>query len=252
MMLPIKPMQDFGLYSAIGVILAFIVAITFLPATLSLLKKPKISNTNPKELFWNKILSRNFIFVIRNQSKIIVGYFIVLVLSILGIFQLEVDYKLLEDLSEDNPLQQDFRFFENNYSGIRPFEMAIYTKDANSIINYNVIQEMDKIENYLYNNYKAGFILSPVSILKSVNKSIHSGSSKHYKIPLTEKKYNALLEKIKRSNLKDKLSHFINENNSVCRFTGKMDDVGSKKVKELNEAFEQFYQTILKLKPDKT
>ncbi|MBL4594926.1 MAG: MMPL family transporter [Flavobacteriales bacterium] len=243
MMVPIRPMQDFGMYSAIGVILAFIIAITFLPATLSLLKKPKISNINPKELFWNKVLSKSFLFVIRNQGKIVIGYCIVVILSIIGIFQLEVDYKLLEDLSEDNPLQQDFRYFENNYSGIRPFEMAIYTKDSSSIFNYETMLEMNKVENYLYDDYEAGFILSPVSIIKSVNKAVHGGNSNHYNIPNSEKKYKALLKKIERANLKDKLRHFINETNSVARFTGKMDDIGSKKVKEINILFEQFFQS---------
>ncbi len=243
MAVPIKPVQDFGMYSAIGVILAFMIAITFLPATLSLLGTPKISKTNPKELFWNKVLSKGFIYVIRNQGKIVIGYLIILTLSIIGIFQLEVDYKLLEDLSEENPLQQDFRFFENNYSGIRPFEMAVYTKDSSSIFDYKVMQEMDKVESYLYDDYEAGFILSPVSIIKSINKAVHSGNSEYYRVPTKESKYKSLLKKLKRTNLKDKLKHFVNENNSVCRFTGKMDDIGSKKVKERNVAFEQYFQS---------
>ena len=243
MMVPIKPMQDFGMYSAIGVILAFIIAITFLPATLSIFNKPKISSTNPKELFWNKILSKGFMFVIRNQGKIVLTYLLILVISIIGIFQLQVDYKLLEDLSEDNPLQQDFRFFEKNYSGIRPFEMAIYTIDSSSIFNYEVMKEMDKIETYLYNNYEAGFILSPISILKSANKALHNGTSAYYKIPESSKKFKALMKKLIQLNIKEKLNSFVNKSNSVGRFTGKMDDVGSKKVKELNIAFKQFYQS---------
>lgn len=243
MMVPIRPMQDFGMYAAIGVILAFIIAITFLPATLSLLKKPKISNTNPKELFWNRKLSKSFLFVINNQGEIIISYLFILVLSVIGIFQLQVDYKLLEDLSEDNPLQQDFRFFENNYSGIRPFEMAIYTKDSSSIFNYEVMLQMEKVENYLYKNYEAGFILSPVSIIKSVNKAIHGGSSKYYKMPSSVSKHNSLIKKLQRKNFKRQLSKFVNKNNSVCRFTGKMDDIGSKKVKEKNENFKQFFES---------
>ena len=243
MMVPIKPMQDFGLYAAIGVVLAFIIAITFLPATLSLLKEPKVATVNPKKLFWNKVLASSFLFVIKNQGKIVVGYVIIMLISLIGIFQLEVDYKLLEDLSEDNPLQQDFRFFENNYSGIRPFEMAIYTKDSSDVFDFEVVKQMDKIEHYLYNDYEAGFILSPVSIIKSANKATHGGNSDYYVIPKSASKYQALVKKINRTNLKEKLKHLINKDNSICRFTGKMDDIGSKKVKEQNIAFEAFFQS---------
>ncbi len=240
---PIKPMQDFGIYSAIGVLLAFIIAITFLPATLSLLSKPKIVTTQPKQLFWNKVLSKSFIYVIRNQGKIVVGYIIVVIVSVIGIFQLQVDYKLLEDLSESNPLQKDFRFFEDNYSGIRPFEMAIYTKDSSSIFEYNTMQQMNKVETYLYSNYEAGFILSPVMIIKSLNKATHGGSSDFFRIPSNEQKHKKLLKKLKRFNIEDKLSNLVNKDKSIARFTGKMDDIGSKLVKEKNIEFEQFFQT---------
>jgi predicted RND superfamily exporter protein len=240
---PIKPMQDFGIYSAIGVLLAFVIAITFLPATLSLLKKPTIITKQTKKLFWNKVLSRSFIYVIRNQGKIVIGYLIIMIISVIGILQLQVDYKLLEDLSEDNPLQQDFRFFENSYSGIRPFEMAISTKDSSSIFTFEVMQQMDKVEKYLYKNYEAGFILSPVSIIKSLNKATHGGSSSFFKIPSNKKKHQKLLNKLKRFNVENKISNLVNKDKSIARFTGKMDDVGSKSVKEKNIQFEQFFQS---------
>lgn len=243
MMVPIKPMQDFGIYSAIGVLLAFVIAILFLPATLTLLPKPKIATKSSSKIFWNAFLSKSFIYMLRKQRKIVITYVVIIVVSIIGIFQLQIDYKLLEDLSEDDPLQQDFRFFENNYSGIRPFEMAITTKDSSNIFNYETILELEKIEDYLYSNYEAGFILSPVAVIKSINKATHSGSSSYYKIPSTERKYNILLKKMNRLNLKDKLKTIVTADNLTCRFTGKMDDVGSKKVMQINTQFEQFYQT---------
>jgi len=241
-MVPIRPMQDFGIYSAVGVILAFVVAILFLPATLTLLPEPKIATKNSAKIFWIAFLSKSFIYMIRNQRKIVIGYAAILIISIIGIFQLQIDYKLLEDLSEDNPLQQDFRFFENNYSGIRPFEMSITTKYSNNIFNYETMLELEKIENYLYSNYEAGFILSPVAIVKSLNKATHSGNSSYYKIPENKSKYNALRNKMKRLNLKDKLKTIVTADNLTCRFTGKMDDVGSMKVKQINTEFEQFFQ----------
>mgnify|MGYP000153258602 CR=1 FL=1 len=241
---PIQPMQDFGIYSAIGVLLAFVIAITFLPATLSLLKKPKIVTKNAKQLFWNKVLSKSFIYVLKNQKKIIAGYALIMLVSVVGVFQLQIDYKLLEDLAEDNPLQQDFRFFENNYSGIRPFEMAIYTKDSSSIFDYENMLALNQIETYLYDNYEAGFILSPVSIVKAFNKATHSGNSAYFKIPTTEVKYKKLIKKLNRFNIANKLKKLVNKEGSVARFTGKMDDIGSKLVKQKNIEFDTFFTTI--------
>lgn len=241
LMVPIKPMQEFGLYTAIGVVLAFGIAITLLPASLSLVKKPKIASVSIGKVIWNKILSRCFIFLLRNPRKIVISYFIILVGAIVGISRLEIDYKLLEDLSEKDPLQIDFRYFEDKYSGIRPFEMAIYTKDSTSILDYEVLKEMDKVEKYLYENYEVGFIISPVSFIKSINKATNSGNSTHYKLPDSQKKYNLLLKKMKRTNIKSKMNLFYNDSTNTARFTGKMDDIGSKKTYNKNEAFKKFF-----------
>ena len=67
-MVSIKPMQTFGIYSGIGVLLAFVIAILFLPATMSLLPKPKISAKDSSKVFWNSFLSKSFIYMIRNQK----------------------------------------------------------------------------------------------------------------------------------------------------------------------------------------
>ncbi len=243
MMVNIKPIREFGFYTAIGVILAFIIAILFLPATLSLLKRPKISLIDTKKIFWDKSLSKWFLFLLKNQKSIVVVYTGIFVVSIIGVFRLHIDYKLLEDLSEDNPLQQDFRYFENKYSGIRPFEMAIYTKDSSSIFDFKVMQELDKIEKYLYKDYEAGFIFSPVTVIKSINKATHNGNSAYYKIPESKTTYQSLIKKLHRTNFKDKIKTLIGKNERICRFTGKMDDMGSKKVKEKNNDFEKFFHT---------
>ena len=60
--------------------------------------------------------------------------------------------------------------------------MAVSTKDSSNIFNYKTILELEKIENYLYSNYEAGFILSPVTVIKSINKATHNGNSKFYTI----------------------------------------------------------------------
>ncbi len=243
LMVPIKPMSEFGLYSAIGVLLAFVIAITFLPSALSLLKPPKISFKKSNRSFWNKTLSTSFLFVLRNPKKIVITYSFVFIAAIIGILQLKVDYKLLEDLSEKDPLQQDFRFFENNYSGIRPFEMAIETKGKNSIMDYEVMLELDKLDSYLYDNYEAGFILSPLSIVKVMNKAAHSGNSTYYKLPETEAKYKSLLKKINKSVAKKELNKFLNDTKTLARFTGKMDDIGSRQVKFKNKDLATFFNT---------
>jgi predicted RND superfamily exporter protein len=242
MMLGIKPIQEFGLYTALGVLIAFIVAITFLPALLSLIKKPKIANKPHHLVFWKRILSEVFLLTMRHPKKIILFSLGFTTLAFIGLFQLKIDYHLLEDLSEKDPLQQDFRFFENQYAGIRPFEMTINIKDKkSSVFDYEVMQEMSKTQDYLQQQYGVGYIFSPVSIVKLLNKALHSGNNNYYKIPSNSETYTKVLKKLNHPSLKKSLKKIVRSDNKQCRFTGKMDDVGSKKANELNANFETYF-----------
>lgn len=241
----IVPVKEFGIYSAIGVMIAFFIAITLLPALLSIIKEPKISAKNNNQLFWDKWLKISFVWTLRNSKKIIIGYLLLVLVSIVGIGFLKIDYKLLEDLSEKNPLQQDFRFFEKSYSGIRPFEMAVSLKDTSlTFFDYEVIKTLEKIENHLYTDYEASFLISPVAVVKSINKALNNGNSNYYKVPEDENAYNKIKKALKNSRLKKELNTLVSEEKNIARFTGKIDDVGSNKVEKLNQNFDAFFHSL--------
>ncbi|MCO6499048.1 MAG: MMPL family transporter [Vicingus serpentipes] len=244
MLVNIQPIKEFGLYTALGVFLAFVVAILFLPALLSLTKAPKIIHKNKQLLVWRKILSAAFLITLRYPKRIIITYTILLVVSIIGLFQLEINYHLLEDLSDKNPLQQDFRFFEEQYSGIRPFEMTLTVKQPNiSVLDYTVVKEMEKVQDYIEKKYGAGFIFSPVSVIKIINKAMHGGNNDYYIVPKNKTDFKKIADKLKHPSVKKMLDKVVRSDNKSCRFSGKMDDVGSKKVNELNVQFEAYFNT---------
>jgi len=241
-MINIQPIKEFGLYTALGVILAFVIAISFLPALLSLIKEPKIVQKNRTPELWRKALSKIFLFIIQHPKRILLFYTSIFIAALIGLSQLDINYHLLEDLSEKNPLQQDFRFFENQYSGIRPFEMTIQVKEGNhSIFDYEIVKEMGKVDDYLNTTYGTGFIFSPITVIKSINKAMHGGNNDYYIIPKTREKYNKMIKKLKHPSLKKMLKRIIRKDNKECRFTGKMDDIGSKKANELNIQFQSYF-----------
>ncbi|HEY9082286.1 MAG TPA: efflux RND transporter permease subunit [Vicingaceae bacterium] len=237
----VVPVKEFGIYSGIGVIFAFLIAITLLPAILTLSRPPAIIKHRKKEMFWNRFLSKTLLITLRHPKRIVVIYTLILATSVIGIFQLKVDFHLLEDLHESHPLQQDFRFFENTYSGVRPFEMAILLKDTHQVFDYEVIKELDKVEKYLYDDYGVNFLLSPVAVVKMINKAQNTGNSNAYKIPETKKDYQKITKWLKNPSIKKHLSNLVSPDKKTIRFTGKMHDVGSYQSRILNDDFDTFF-----------
>jgi predicted RND superfamily exporter protein len=240
MFVPIEPVREFGLYTSIGITFAYILSFTLLPAILILMPVPRISDKKEKDTLWPKLLSLLFQWLIRSRRKVLIGFSLLLVISVMISTQLKYNNYLLEDLDDSDPMKQNFAFFEDKFAGARPFEMGLHLKNPESGLNLETLNEVEKIENYLEKNFGAGFILSPVSIIKNLNKSLHTGSEKFYKLPETEEELQSILKKLKKYDTKKIMNTVITEDHRILRISGKTADLGSAVFRIKNKELDEF------------
>ena len=238
-----EPVQDFGIFTAVGVLSAFLVAIIFIPAIFYLSKIPKIVDKESSNSLWDKKLRNIFIQLIHHRKKVLWGYAILAIVSIYGASRIEFDYFLMQELGENDPLVKEVNFFEENFDGIRPFEIAITTKkEASNIFDYEVINEINKLENYLKEEYKVGQMISPTTPIKYANRALRSGKAEYYKFPEKQKRYEYIAEQMKSMGVDKKMKQIISEDGKMARISGRMVDPGSKTVLLRNDSLEAFYQ----------
>ena len=91
-------------------------------------------------------MNRTYLFTKNNGQKIAIGGFVSILLCAWGISMITTDYKIETNLPLRKKLTEDFLFFENNYAGFRPVEFAVFTKGDYLASDFEVLQEMDKIE----------------------------------------------------------------------------------------------------------
>lgn len=237
----IKPVQQFGWYMAAGVFFAFIIAFTFLPSVLLYLKTPRVAEKSIHSVYWNKVLRVLFVWVIRNQKKIVTVFVLLVIIAFIGISRIEINNYILEDLRESDPLKKDFVYFEENFSGVRPFEMYVKSVDTNtSLLSIPALKELDKIQHFLETEYGTGFILSPVTLVKTINKAVNGGGEAFYKLPDDEEEIERINSFIQKFKKRKEFAALISPNNKEARITGKMHDMGSKNVEIRNQALEKF------------
>jgi len=179
----IQPINDFGLYSAAGVLLAFILAYTLLPAVLVLTPAPKVQSNELTNTFWTKNLHTAFGFLLRNKTLVVILSIVVGTVAIYGASKISVNNFLLEDLSEEDPFKQEFDYFEKTFAGARPFEMALLFKENVSPWDYEVLKKQEELDAYLTDVYGVGNLVSPVSIIKGAHRALKGGKDKYYSIP---------------------------------------------------------------------
>ena len=139
------PVRSFGIYTSIGVMFAFILAYTLLPSVLVLVKPPKIVSKSVNQNFWYRFLHRSFLFLIKKRKSVMIGLLGTLIIGGIGLSMVNTNYFLLEDLKEESSLRKDYEYFDKEFLGLRPFELAVEVKKPNlKITDYEVLKELQK------------------------------------------------------------------------------------------------------------
>ena len=235
-MIPVAPIQRFGLFSAGGILISFFIGLLFIPTALKVLNlKPSVksirSSYNDNGLFQKTL----------KKPRLIIGiasFFIIF--GIFFSFQIKINNHFLDDLNPSSDLKNDLDFFEQNFSGIRPFEMNIQAKDGKSILTYNALSEMDKLETYLSTEYKAGFLFSPLNLIKSINKAVNGGSDEYYRIPASQEELDEVLKLAEKQRIWKRFLPVLNKDHSIGRISGRTKDEGSLVFQKRNENLETF------------
>ncbi len=237
----IKPIHDFGIYTSVGITVAFVLTYTLLPAILFWFPPKnilKISNTENKTHNWMHHL---FFWIFRNQKIIVAFTLIVVSFSIYGITKIKVNNILLEDLSDKVKIKKDFDFFDQHYCGVRPFELIIETKNGNTILDYSSICEIEKVEEFVQKKLNMGLVFSPATLVKSINRALNGNDQRFYIIPSSED-----YEEIKAYILKNKknknIKLIMQPEGKTARLTGKIKDFGSLKMRDFNNEFKSFIE----------
>ncbi|MEP2025083.1 MAG: efflux RND transporter permease subunit [Reichenbachiella sp.] len=221
----VKPIIDLGIYAAAGIIIAFVITYLLYPTIVTIIK-PTI--TPPSEKSYLNQLSPRIYNIILDRGKVVAFIaFILFAICLLGISKLKIDAYLVNDLPKNDPVKSDFVFFDQEFSGSKPFTLSLWTKNpALPIYSKTIIAEMDKIEQEIRVHTGAGDLTSPVSIVKLANQSLHGPSPAYYKLPDTEKEWKKAFQFIKKYHPERKSIKVSSD--SQAQITGYFQDLGSR------------------------
>lgn len=238
----IEPIREFGGYTAIGIVLALFLAFTLLPAVLVVSPVPKAVNHTSNRRFWNNRLHRLFILVMHHPKRIIAASSLVLAVSLGGMMLVESNNFILEDLRENDPLKKQFRFLEEHFGGVRPFEMHLTVNEGKSVWDPEVLNELDELSQYLDSAYGVSAQISPLQLVKILNQAQHGGNINHYRLPENPQQLKRLLKRIESVAKTGKLPVVATEDGQYARISGRLPDIGNIAVSEKDEKLEQFFR----------
>jgi uncharacterized protein len=235
----ISPIKDFGMNAAIGVIIAYITVIFFTTAVLSLLKTEQIIKLGKGQAFWEKLMQWTYDYTKNNSRTIIAGALISLVICLYGISIVTTNYRVESNLPRGKKISADFMYFEDAFAGFRPMEFAVFAQQDYKADDYEVLQEIDKLEQHLHTFPSIKSITSITAVYKSIHQMNGQNKKESYRLPDTEaayQRYKKMADKIPNSNT----NVLISKDQKKARITSRVLDLGADEVQELGGEIDQW------------
>ena len=230
----IYPVKSFGMTAAIGVLLAFGIVITFTTALLSVFDPEKVTARKEANKVWKEYLLKLYHFTKPRGKAITVGAIIYFVICMIGMSLITTDLRIYDTLPKGLKVTNDFRYFETNYAGFRPYELAVLAQEPYKVDDWEVMNEMNKIETYLAEQAAIDGVSSFTTVYKTMNRAFNADRSTSYTFPESEAKFNEMkryVEKIPTS----QMNVLVNEDLSKARISAKIKDVGSDQITAVSQ-----------------
>ncbi|MEX2485771.1 MAG: MMPL family transporter, partial [Brumimicrobium sp.] len=238
----VKPIQTFGIFVGIGVLLAFIITFSTLPFLFYYTKVPKVARNEDKN-FWLPIMRKSFLFTIKNRKIIPWISVFVIGVFIYGSTQIIANNYLMDDMDPDTSIKKDFDYIDDEFGGVRPFEMAITLKDTSrSIWEPSILKEIEQVEKYLINHYEVDIKNSLAHSMSILNRASNAGDVESFEVPTSKKKIKQFKRMLKISNRGKYLRSFLDSTEQITRISGSVPDWGNIKSSKKNDSLYAFIE----------
>jgi len=136
--------QEFGVLTAVGIMIAYVVAIEFLPSVLDNVPRfrGRIADNFSEELS-DRTMSGIARINLRHRGVIFVVVSLVVTVSVIGILRIKNEGSWLQDIRESNPVHQSHKFFEKNLSDVVTLDIILRSPEKGQI---NDLERLQKIE----------------------------------------------------------------------------------------------------------
>jgi hypothetical protein len=173
----IVPIRSFGIFTAVGITAAFLVALFLIPSLLLLIyqyKKNKNAGDFQQLAHFESIITGLHHFYSKRKFYIIIFVLVIVTVSFFGLPKIIIDTPLIEMFKEDSEIRISDQFINENFAGTTIMNVLVEGKGRGSINNPNILKEMDNMQKYISDNFiEVGKMYSITNFIKRMNQVMH-------------------------------------------------------------------------------
>jgi len=184
----VRPIREFGVFTAFGVAAAMALSLTVVPAALVLVRPPKTKTQHPGKprsgLLTVGLDRIARLALYRNRLVIVVGIGLLVVMGIGGSL-IQLESNIVNYFDEETPIRRATTTVEEVFGGSMQLAVVFDTGQPDGIKDPAVLRKIEETAEYLDTFTTINHATSIVDVLKLLNQALWDGDPEFYRVPET-------------------------------------------------------------------
>jgi len=169
----VHPIREFGYFSSFGVIAAFTVAVTLIPALL-IIRGPEKKKDGKKEDTYSNVIADTLMIVARKKRTVLTLAVLVVLFSIYGLTKIISDNAMIEYFKPDTEVSKSDRFIRENFGGSKVINVVLQAENSETILHPQTLTALDGLGEYLSKNPDVGKLMGFTDMVKRINQVLNA------------------------------------------------------------------------------
>ena len=173
------PFKDLGNITAIGIMYAFVLAVTFLPALMSVLPARVKQGKSKSSVFMEKLAD----YVIEKRKALLPISVVIIIALVAMIPKNELNDVFVEYFDETVSFRVTTDHISENLSGMYFVDYSLDTEEKEGINNPQFLQEVSEFTDWLRQRPEVDHVFTISDTIKRLNKNMHADDEAYYRLP---------------------------------------------------------------------
>jgi hypothetical protein len=233
-------LKEFGVVASINIIGIFILSLLIIPIVYSFMPLPKTKHLKHLNTKWIYGFVNWMEYIVREKRiSVYVVTILLLILSIIGIFQIKISGSPIEDMPKKAEFFKDIRFFEEEFDGIMPIEIVVDTKRKKGVLKPSTLKQMEDLSLVIDEIPELSRPISAVDLVKYSKQAFYNGIPKYYQLPTSQENTFIMDIARKSANNGNLLKSFVDSTGQIARITTYMKDVKTDRMETIQAKLQE-------------
>ncbi len=233
---PIEQMVGFGVCISVGIIWAWLLSVTFLPALITLKKWNLTSKAVSRTSILENLVDNFGNLVTHYPKSVLGGGVLIVVIGLVGLQYLKVEANIVTFFKPGTEMRDSIEFIDRELTGTMDLEMRV----EGDLKDPEVLHQMDDIQNFLEQNPAVSTTISIVDIIKQMHRTVMDDDPHYESVPDSREKVNNLFTLYAMSGDPDDFSSMVDYDYQSGVITALMKNISTTEILKFIKSIRHF------------